>query len=188
MPETYAASMDPATDWGVGNAMNEFRNRRTDVTPQFLYQYGLHFKLPADWNPPQARRHAGWPGCSCSLHSTNHSHCSATQQSPSCRLSHCRNITMDESLNIFLLFLHRLLPTPTVSLPPPLPVTAPHKQEEERLRRFRSYLWLGHMQHARCYETSLNFWRRLRSHPECVSTPRHDVPASLPDCCCTSCE
>jgi hypothetical protein len=32
------------------------------------------------------------------------------------------------------------------------------------MKRFRSYLWIGHMQHARCYETSLNFWRRLRSH------------------------
>lgn len=35
---------------------------------------------------------------------------------------------------------------------------------QERMKRFRSYLWIGHMQHARCYETSLNFWRRLRSH------------------------
>jgi hypothetical protein len=51
MPETYAAAMQPEEDWGVGNPMNEFRNRRTDVTPQFLYQYGLHFKLPKDWNP-----------------------------------------------------------------------------------------------------------------------------------------
>jgi hypothetical protein len=51
MPETYAAAMQPEVDWGVGNPMNEFRNRRTDVTPQFLYQYGLHFKLPKDWNP-----------------------------------------------------------------------------------------------------------------------------------------
>ncbi|KAF8058425.1 hypothetical protein HT031_005549 [Scenedesmus sp. PABB004] len=51
MPETYAASMRPEDDWGVGNPMNEFRNRRTDVTPQFLHQYGLHFRLPADWNP-----------------------------------------------------------------------------------------------------------------------------------------
>eukprot|EP00878_Enallax_costatus_P005743 GHUV01006021.1.p1 GENE.GHUV01006021.1~~GHUV01006021.1.p1 ORF type:complete len:795 (+),score=131.60 GHUV01006021.1:561-2945(+) len=51
LPETYAAAMIPETDWGVGNPMNEFRNRRTDVTPQFLYQYGLHFKLPKEWNP-----------------------------------------------------------------------------------------------------------------------------------------
>uniref|UniRef100_A0A383VKX2 beta-mannosidase n=1 Tax=Tetradesmus obliquus TaxID=3088 RepID=A0A383VKX2_TETOB len=89
MPETYAAAMQPEVDWGVGNPMNEFRNRRTDVTPQFLYQYGLHFKLPKDWNP---------------------------------------------------------------------------EDPQERMKRFRSYLWIGHMQHARCYETSLNFWRRLRSH------------------------
>lgn len=51
LPETYAAAMIPETDWGVGNPMNEFRNRRTDVTPQFLYQYGLHFNLPQEWNP-----------------------------------------------------------------------------------------------------------------------------------------
>ncbi|KAF6261504.1 glycoside hydrolase superfamily [Scenedesmus sp. NREL 46B-D3] len=89
MPETYAGAMQPEEDWGVGNPMNEFRNRRTDVTPQFLYQYGLHFKLPQDWNP---------------------------------------------------------------------------EDPQERMKRFRSYLWIGHMQHARCYETSLNFWRRLRSH------------------------
>lgn len=33
-------------------------------------------------------------------------------------------------------------------------------------RRFRDYLWIGHMQHMRCYETALNFWRRLRSNPQ----------------------
>lgn len=89
LPETYAAAMDPAKDWGVGNPMNEFRNRRTDVTPQFLQQYAKHFKLPKDWNPAEV---------------------------------------------------------------------------PERMRRFESYLWIGNMQHMRCYETALNFWRRLRSN------------------------
>jgi hypothetical protein len=36
------------------------------------------------------------------------------------------------------------------------------------MRRFRSYLWIGNMQHMRCYETALNFWRRLRSNAKCV--------------------
>jgi hypothetical protein len=81
--------MDPAKDWGVGNPMNEFRNRRTDVTPQFLQQYAKHFKLPKDWNPADV---------------------------------------------------------------------------PEKMRRFESYLWIGNMQHMRCYETALNFWRRLRSN------------------------
>lgn len=85
--------MDPAKDWGVGNPMNEFRNRRTDVTPQFLQQYAKHFKLPKDWNPSDV---------------------------------------------------------------------------PERMRRFESYLWIGNMQHMRCYETALNFWRRLRSNSKCV--------------------
>lgn len=93
MLETYAAAMDPANDWGVGNPMNEFRNRRTDVTPEFLSQYARHFKLPKDWNPADT---------------------------------------------------------------------------SERLTRFKSYLWIGHMQHARCYETALNLWRRLRSHAKCA--------------------
>lgn len=73
--------------------MNEFRNRRSDVTPQFLQQYAKHFKLPKDWNP---------------------------------------------------------------------------KDVPERMRRFESYLWIGNMQHMRCYETALNFWRRLRSNSKCV--------------------
>jgi hypothetical protein len=83
--------MDPEKDWGVGNPMNEFRNRRTDVTPQFLQQYAKHFKLPQDWNPADV---------------------------------------------------------------------------PERMKRFRSYLWIGNMQHMRCYETALNFWRRLRSNSQ----------------------
>lgn len=91
LPETYAAAMDPEKDWGVGNPMNEFRNRRSDVTPQFLQQYAKHFRLPKDWNPTDT---------------------------------------------------------------------------QERMRRFRSYLWIGNMQHMRCYETALNFWRRLRSNSQ----------------------
>eukprot|EP00775_Hariotina_reticulata_P003140 gene3140-3417_t len=94
MLETYAAAMDPETDWGVGNPMNEFRNRRTDVTPQFLSQYARHFKLPAEWNPEDV---------------------------------------------------------------------------SERMSRFKSYLWIGHIQHARCYETALNLWRRLRSHAKSLT-------------------
>lgn len=36
---------------------------------------------------------------------------------------------------------------------------------EESLKLFKSFVYITHMQQARCYETAINYWRRLRSQP-----------------------
>jgi hypothetical protein len=36
---------------------------------------------------------------------------------------------------------------------------------EEAYKLFRSFFYITHMQQARCYESAINYWRRLRSQP-----------------------
>lgn len=36
---------------------------------------------------------------------------------------------------------------------------------KESYKLFRSFIYITHVQQARCYETAINFWRRLRSQP-----------------------
>jgi hypothetical protein len=159
MPETYAAAMQPEVDWGVGNPMNEFRNRRTDVTPQFLYQYGLHFKLPKDWNPEVGIRITQLVITDVLSHISEVCLCTGASAQKGASNRQVDAIRTEP----FLGGPHPAVRADVMCML--ITYVMLHLQDpQERMKRFRSYLWIGHMQHARCYETSLNFWRRLRSH------------------------
>jgi len=50
-----------------------------------------------------------------------------------------------------------------------------HQQDQSRgtdpedptksFKLFKSFFYITHMQQSRCYETAINYWRRLRSQP-----------------------
>lgn len=137
---TYAEATS-LKDWQVDNPMTGFRNRRFgNGLEMFEKQFKRHFRLPTSCErKPQMRE--GQPPLhgvrvSCMQPST-----SKTQQPSSLCCCLC---ALSQSVS--------------------LPGSAP-EDPQAAFKLFRSFFYITHMQQARCYETGINYWRRLRSHP-----------------------